>query len=52
MRGNNAGFGIHGNFLETDLSKELNMIELNIKAVHILTKLFLKDMKKKNRAYI
>ena len=30
---------------------ELNMIDLNIKAVHILTKLFLKDMKKKNIIY-
>ena len=49
---NNAGFGLHGNFVETDLSKELNMIDLNIKAVHILTKLFLKDMKKKNKGYI
>ena len=41
---NNAGFGLFGNFTETDLSKELNMIDINIKAVHILTKLFLKDM--------
>ena len=38
---NNAGFGDFGKFDETDLSKELNMIDLNIKAVHILTKLFL-----------
>ena len=28
------------------------MIDINIKAVHILTKLFLKDMKRKNRGYI
>ena len=49
---NNAGFGLCGNFTETDLSKELNMIDLNIKAVHILTKLFLKDMKRKNKGYI
>lgn len=49
---NNAGFGLHGNFTETDLSKEMNMIDLNIKAVHILTKLFLKDMKRKNKGYI
>lgn len=49
---NNAGFGLCGNFSETDLSKELNMIDLNIKSVHILTKLFLKDMKRKNRGYI
>ena len=49
---NNAGFGLCGSFLETDLTSELNMIDLNIKAVHILTKLFLKDMKRKNRGYI
>ena len=49
---NNAGFGLCGNFIDTDLSKELNMIDLNIKSVHILTKLFLKDMKRKNKGYI
>lgn len=49
---NNAGFGIHGNFLETDFKKEMNMIDLNIKAVHMLTKLFLKDMRRKNHGYI
>ncbi len=49
---NNAGFGLFGNFTETDLTKELNMIDINIKAVHILTKLFLKDMKRKNKGYI
>lgn len=49
---NNAGFGLAGNFDDTDLSVELDMINTNIKAVHILTKLFLKDMKKKNNGYI
>lgn len=49
---NNAGFGLYGNFTETDLSKEMNMIDINIKAVHMLTKLFLKDMKRKNKGYI
>jgi len=49
---NNAGFGLCGNFTDTDLNKELNMIDINIKAVHILTKLFLKDMKRKNKGYI
>lgn len=40
---NNAGFGLFGKFYETDLTRELEMIDLNIKAYHILSKLFLKD---------
>ena len=49
---NNAGVGVFGEFTETDLQKELDMIDINVKAVHILTKLFLKDMRKKNGGYI
>lgn len=49
---NNAGFGVFGEFTETDLTKELNMIDVNICAVHILTKLFLKDFKQKDKGYI
>lgn len=49
---NNAGFGQFGYFDSTDLNKELEMINTNIKAVHILTKFFLKDMQKKNSGYI
>ena len=49
---NNAGFGLFGNFNETDLNKELNMIDTNIKAVNVLTKLFLKDFIKKDSGYI
>lgn len=49
---NNAGFGIFGSFDETDLDKELDMIDINIKAVHTLTKLFLKDFIKKDKGYI
>ena len=45
---NNAGFGDAGNFSNTDLNKELDMINLNIKAYHILTKLFLKDFVKRD----
>jgi uncharacterized protein len=41
---NNAGFGDYGRFLETSLEKELNMIDLNISSLVILTKLFAKDM--------
>ena len=49
---NNAGFGLAGYFSETDLARELDMIDTNVKAVHMLTKLFLKDMKKRNSGYI
>ena len=49
---NNAGFGVFGEFSETDLNKELEMINTNITAVHLLTKLFLRDMKKKDNGYI
>ncbi len=49
---NNAGFGDFGEFTTTDLDKEINMINTNITAVHILTKLFLQDMVKKDKGYI
>lgn len=49
---NNAGFGLFGLFTETDLARELEMINLNIKAYHILTKLFLKDFVEKDNGYI
>jgi len=49
---NNAGFGLFGEFTETDINTEMEMIDVNIKAVHALTKLFLKDMKKRDSGYI
>ena len=49
---NNAGFGLCGEFHETDLDTELSMIDTNIKGVHILTKLFLKDFVKDNKGKI
>lgn len=49
---NNAGFGLFGKFYETDINREIEMINTNIVAVHLLTKLFLRDMKKKNSGYI
>lgn len=49
---NNAGFGLFGEFVKTDLNKEMEMIDTNIKAVHILTKLYLKDMIKNNRGKV
>ncbi len=49
---NNAGFGVFGSFVETDLEKDLELIDLNITAIHMLTKMFLADMKKRNFGYI
>ena len=49
---NNAGFGEFGFLTETSLEKEISLIDTNIKAVHILTKLFLQDMVKENKGYI
>jgi short-subunit dehydrogenase len=49
---NNAGFGLYGKFIETALDEELNMIDLNIRALTHLTKLFLPDMVKRNRGKI
>ena len=49
---NNAGFGAFGQFWEIPLEKELNMIDLNIKAVHLLTKLFIQYFRQKNKGYL
>ena len=49
---NNAGFGDCGNFTKTSLEKEISMIKTNIIAYHILTKLYLIDMKAKNKGKI
>lgn len=46
---NNAGFGLFGDYSESDLDIELNMIDLNVKGLQILTKLFVND---KNTKYI
>ncbi|WP_455530738.1 SDR family NAD(P)-dependent oxidoreductase [Ruminococcus sp.] len=49
---NNAGYGLFGKFDDTDLDDEVNMINVNITALHILTKLFLRDFKKKDHGTI
>ena len=49
---NNAGFGLCGNFTQTDLDTEINMIKTNVVGLHILTKLFLKDMVEVNEGHI
>ena len=49
---NNAGYGLFGKFDDTDLDDEVNMINVNITALHILTKLFLRDFKRKDHGTI
>lgn len=49
---NNAGFGSFGEFTDAALDKDLEMISVNIKAVHILTKLFIKDFRSRNKGRI
>lgn len=49
---NNAGFGVFGDFTETPLDKELELIDLNIRAFHILFKLFTQDFVKRGGGYI
>lgn len=49
---NNAGFGVFGEFSKTDLDAEIEMINLNIKALHILMKLYLQRMEEKNSGNI
>lgn len=40
---NNAGFGDFGDYRADNLDKEMNMIDLNVKCLHILTKLFVNN---------
>jgi short-subunit dehydrogenase len=49
---NNAGFGDFGDFDKTALEKDIQMIETNVVALHILTKLYLKDMIEKDSGHI
>jgi short-subunit dehydrogenase len=41
---NNAGHGCYGEFVDTDIRKQLGIIHLNICSLVVLTKLFLEDM--------
>ncbi len=41
---NDAGQGEHGNFIEYDLARDIDIIQLNVTAVVSLTKMFLRDM--------
>lgn len=49
---NNAGFGDCGYFAETDLDKDLNMIDVNIRALHYLMKGMLRKMEVHNDGYL
>lgn len=49
---NNAGFGMHGRFHESDLQTEFDMIQVNIIALMHLTKLFARDMVARRRGRI
>ena len=49
---NNAGFGVFGDLCTTDLDAELKMLDTNTRAMHVLTKLFVKEFKKRNSGRI
>src|SRR6266513_3361763 len=49
---NNAGFGLGGEFLETDLAREMEMIQVNATSLTQLTKLFAPPMVKRRAGKI
>ncbi|MBM3431265.1 MAG: SDR family oxidoreductase, partial [Bacteroidetes bacterium] len=49
---NNAGFGGYGLFVDRSISKDLNMVELNIKTLIALTHAVLPSMKKQGSGFI
>jgi uncharacterized protein len=49
---NNAGFGSYGPFAETDLRRELDLLQVNVVALTHLTKLFLPAMIAQKRGYV
>ena len=49
---NNAGFGLGGEFADTDIERELDMIQVNAASVVHLTKLFLPAMLKRRKGRI
>ncbi len=49
---NNAGFGSMGEFAGADLTRQLNMIDLNIRSLVELTHRFLQPMREKKRGEI
>jgi short-subunit dehydrogenase len=49
---NNAGQGVYGKFDQTDIDRELSIIDLNIASLVVLTKCFLTDMLARNSGKI
>jgi len=49
---NNAGFGYCGEILNIETQTELDMIDLNVKAMHLLAKLALERMVEKDKGYV
>src|SRR5262245_20491224 len=49
---NNAGFGVYGDFANSDLQRDLEMVEVNISAVTALTRLALPGMLERGRGRI
>lgn len=49
---NNAGYGLHGNFVDIDREAELNMLKLDILTLTHLTKLYVRRMVERGRGYI
>lgn len=49
---NDAGQGVYGPFIETDLQRQLQIIQLNVVSLTALTYLFLKDMVARNQGKI
>lgn len=49
---NNAGFGVHGAFLEIPWEREDEMLRLDIVSLVHLTKLFVRDMVARNFGYV
>ena len=49
---NDAGQGLYGEFKDTDLDRELKIVDLNIASTLILTKHFLKEMVARNEGKI
>ncbi len=49
---NDAGQGLYGEFVDTDIQREIDIINLNITSLVVLTKQFVKDMKEKGNGKV